>query len=137
MVSSMNFQNFSGEGLTEPPPRDPLPPLNLKLRPRLSGALRPRFGLRPQFTPPTCINNPSPNRGVLDQTLFSPKPQLPGYTIGPNISFQDYVVGVKLKYTSDNILDGRLGGFSENPAVMNASYWNIQYLELLHQKLPF
>jgi len=45
----MNFQKFSGEGLTEPPPQTPIPPLNLRLRFRFSGALRPRFRLRPQF----------------------------------------------------------------------------------------
>ena len=41
MVSSLIFQKFSGEGLTEPLPR-PLPPLFL--------GLCPRFGLRPQFS---------------------------------------------------------------------------------------
>ena len=47
-----------------------------------------------------------------------PKPHFSGYTIGPIISFQDYVVGLIEIYqtTSENILDGRLGGFSENPA---------------------
>ena len=56
MVSSSIFQNFSGEGLTEPPPQTP-PPLFLGLRPRLmsyrpqfSGASRPRLGLRPYLS---------------------------------------------------------------------------------------
>ena len=116
----MNFQNFSGEGLTESPPQTPSL-LDLRLRPWFSGALRPWFGLRPQFTPPTCLMTPLPTKGLGEglitksNTVF-PKPQLPDNTIGPNISFQDYVVGLIFKYTSDNILGGRLGGFSENPA---------------------
>ena len=60
MVSSTNFQNFSWEGLTSP---DPLPALNLRLRRRFSGALRPRFGLRPQITPPTCLITPLSTEG--------------------------------------------------------------------------
>ena len=56
------FSKFSGEGLTEPPPQT-LPLLNLRLRSRFSGALRPRFGLRPQFTPPTCLITPLPTEG--------------------------------------------------------------------------
>ena len=64
MVSSRNFQKFSGEGLTESPPQTP-PPLNLGLRPRFglrpqfAGASHPRFGLRPQFTPSTCLLPPT------------------------------------------------------------------------------
>ena len=55
MVSSLIFQKFSGEGLTEPLPR-PLPPLFLGLRPRFglrpqfSGASRPRLKLRPRYS---------------------------------------------------------------------------------------
>ena len=55
MVSSLIFQKFSGEGLTEPPPQTP-PPLFLGLRPRFglrpqfSGALRPRLGLLPRYS---------------------------------------------------------------------------------------
>ena len=45
------FSKFvGGGGSSSPLPRSP-PPLNLRLHPRFSGALRPRFGLRPQFTP--------------------------------------------------------------------------------------
>ena len=50
-VSSQNFQKFSGEELTEPPPQT-LPPLCLGLcpgfglRPRFSGASRPRLSTR-------------------------------------------------------------------------------------------
>ena len=62
-LSSMNFQNVSGEELTEPPPQTPSPALSLRLRRRFSGALRPRFGLRPQFTPPTCLITPLPTKG--------------------------------------------------------------------------
>ena len=55
MVSRLIFQKFSGEGLTEPPPQTP-PSFFLGLRPRFglrpqfSGASRPRLGLRPQFS---------------------------------------------------------------------------------------
>ena len=55
MVSSLIFQKFSGEGLTEPPPQTP-PPFFLGLRPRfglrpqLSGASRPRLGLPPRYS---------------------------------------------------------------------------------------
>ena len=55
MVSSLIFQKFSGEGLTELPPQTP-PPLFLGLRPRFglrpqfSGASRPRLGLRPRYS---------------------------------------------------------------------------------------
>ena len=70
MVSSLIFQKFSGEGLTEPLPR-PLPPfffsdfalgLGFALNSRAlraldsgftldsRGASRPRFGLRPQLS---------------------------------------------------------------------------------------
>ena len=108
------FKKFLGR---EPSPQTPSLAKSQALRTRFSGALRPRFGLRRQFTPPTCSIILSPNRGVPTRSnTVSPKPQLPGYTIGPNISFKDYVVGLILIYTSDNILDGRLGGFSENPA---------------------
>ena len=89
----MNSKKYSGEGLTESPPQTP--PLNLRLRFRFSGALRPRVRAAPSIHSSNMFNNPSPNRGVLDQKEFSPcKPQLSGYTIGPNISFQDYVVGL-------------------------------------------
>ena len=87
----MNFKKFSGEGLNQPLPR-PLSALNLRLRRRFSGALRPQFGLRPQFDHPSnMFDNPSPSRGVLD--CF---PQTPTFWLHhrPNISFQDYVVGL-------------------------------------------
>ena len=55
MVSSLIFQKFSGEGSPSPLPR-PLPPIFLGLRPRFglrpqfSGASRPRLGLRPRYS---------------------------------------------------------------------------------------
>ena len=55
MVSSLIFQEFSGEGLTETPSQTP-PPLFLELRPRFglrpqfSGASGPRFRLRPRYS---------------------------------------------------------------------------------------
>ena len=55
--TSHNFETISGEGLTEPPPQTP-PPLLLWLRPRFglrpqfSGASRPRLGLRPWIRTP-------------------------------------------------------------------------------------
>ena len=61
--------------------------LNLGLRPRFklrtqfSGAPRPHYELRPQFTHLTC-SFPLNTRAELDKTLFSlPKPQRPGYTV--------------------------------------------------------
>ena len=87
------FSKFFWVGAHRAPSPDPLPPLNLKLCLRFSGALHPRFGLRPQFTHPTCLITHLPTEGTRWNTVF-PKPQLPGYTIGPNISFQDYVVGL-------------------------------------------
>ena len=79
-------------------------------------ALRALGSGSPSIHPSNMFNNPTPNRGVLDQTLFSPNPNFLATPLLPNISFQNYVVGLILKYTSDNILDGRPGGFSENPA---------------------
>ena len=55
-ISSNNFETNSGERLTEPPPQTP-PPLLLGLRPRFglrpqfSRASRPRLGLRPRIRP--------------------------------------------------------------------------------------
>ena len=55
MVSSLIFQKFSGEGLTEPPPQTPPPAFSrlrprFGLRPQFSGASRPRLGLRPRYS---------------------------------------------------------------------------------------
>ena len=111
MVSSMNSQKFSGEGLNEPPPQTPR---------SISGFAFDSRALCALNSPLQNVNNPSPNRGVLDQTEFSPNPNFLATPLDPIIiSFQDYVVGI---YTSDNILDGRLGAFSENPA-----WWTRHY----------
>ena len=72
MVSSMNFQKFSGEELP--------PMLNLRLHsrfglpPQFSNASRPRYGFHPQFTPPTCLLTPPPTEGTRLKTLFSTNP---------------------------------------------------------------
>ena len=55
------FSNFFWGGGSVPSPD---PPLNLRLRLFwFSDALRPRFGLRPQFTPPTCLITHRPTEG--------------------------------------------------------------------------
>ena len=69
-VLSMDFPKSSGKGLTEPLPRSfPLLNLGLRLRfgvrPQISGASRPRFGLHHQFTPICSII--SPNIGELEK----------------------------------------------------------------------
>ena len=71
MVSSMNFQNFSGEELTEPLPRPP-PRAQSKALPSILGRLASSVRAAPSIHPSNIFSNPSPNRGVLDQTLFSP-----------------------------------------------------------------
>ena len=67
-VSSYNFEKISGEGLTEPPPQTP-PPLLLGLRPRFSGASRPRLGLRPRICPPPR-SQPGPILGWAPPSIF-------------------------------------------------------------------
>ena len=73
MVSSMNFQNFSGEELTDPPPQTPSPH-------SISGFAVDSRAIRVLGSgcalnhPSNLFDNPSPNRGVLNQTLFSPNP---------------------------------------------------------------
>ena len=129
MVSSMIFQNFSGEGLTVPPPQTPFPAQS-QASPSILGRFAPSVRAAPSIHPANMCKYPlSQQRGTRSNTVF-PKPQLPGYTIGPNISFKDYVVGLILKYTSDNILNWRQAGrIFWKFSVMNASYWNIQYSE--------
>ena len=67
-VSSMNFQKFSGEGLTEPSPQTPSPAQYLALLliwASTSNLWRfaPRFGFNPQFTPICLIIPPPPTEG--------------------------------------------------------------------------
>ena len=71
MVSSVNFQNFAGEGHTEPLPQTPSPHsisvFAIDSRGRFASSVR----AAPLIHPSNMFNIPSPNRGVLDQTLFS------------------------------------------------------------------
>ena len=73
IVSSMNFQNFSGEGLTEPPPQTP-PGAQSQASPSILGRFASSVWAASSIHPSNMFDNPSPNRGVLDQTLFSPNP---------------------------------------------------------------
>ena len=73
IVSSMNFQNFSGEELTEPLPRPP-PRAQSQASPSILGRFVSSVRAAPSIHPSNMFDNPSPNRGVLDQTLFSPNP---------------------------------------------------------------
>ena len=79
----------------------------------------------PSIHPSNMFDNPSLNRGVLDQTLFS---QTPTFWLH-HILFQDYVVGLieiyQWKYPW-----WQAGRIFWESSVMNASYWNIQYSEL-------
>ena len=81
MVLSMNFKIFRGGAHRAPSPR-PFPRSISGFAVDSPGALRPRFGLRPQFTPPTCLITPLTTEGTRANTVF-PKPQLSGYTIDP------------------------------------------------------
>ena len=71
MVSSMNFQKISGEGLTEPPPQTP-PRAQSQASPSILGRFASSVRAAPSIHPFNMFDNPSPSRGVLDQTLFSP-----------------------------------------------------------------
>ena len=69
------FSKLSGEGLPKPSPQIP-PPLNFGLRfwfglrPQISGASCPRFGLYPQFTP--NMFDHFPKQGKLQIKYFTP-----------------------------------------------------------------
>ena len=73
MVSNMNFQNFYGEELTEPPPQTP-PRAQSQALPSILERFASSVWAAPSIHPSNMFDNPSPNRGVLDQTLFSPNP---------------------------------------------------------------
>ena len=78
-------------------------------------ALNSRASVRglPPIHPSNMFINPSPNRGGLDQTLFPP------ISISRLCHWTQYIVPRLrswFKYTTDKILDGRLGELSENPA---------------------
>ena len=100
------LKNFLGRAQRAPSP-DPSP-AQARASPSILGGFVPSVRAAPSIHPSNISIN-----SQLDQTLFPP-PQLPGYTNGPNISFQNYIVGSK--YTTDIILDCRLGEFFENPA---------------------
>ena len=80
MVSSMNFQNFSGEGLIEPPPQTPA---QFQASSSILGRFAPSVRAVPSIHPSNMFNNPSPNRGVLDQTLFPPNPNFLATPLDP------------------------------------------------------
>ena len=73
-VFKYEFSKFFCGGAYRAPSPDPLP-------------------AQSQASPPTYLITHLPTVGTRSNTVF-PKPQLPGYIIGPNISFQDYVVGL-------------------------------------------
>ena len=128
MVSSMNFQKISGEGLTEPLPQTPA---QSRALPSILGRFAPRFGL--QLLTPPMFFTPHPTEGYTRSNTVFPN-FLHSYITAPNISFQDYVVG--LTYTIDKILDGRLGEFlkiQRDECVIP----ELKYSELLHQVNPF
>ena len=78
----MNFQNFSGEGLTEPPPQTPSPAQS-QASPSILGRFAPSVRAAPSIHPSNMFNNLSLNRGVLDQTLFSPNPNFLATPLDP------------------------------------------------------
>ena len=73
MVSSTNFQNFFGEKLTELSPHTP-PRARSQTLPSILGRFASSVRAAPSIHPSNMFDTPSPNRGVLDQTLFSPNP---------------------------------------------------------------
>ena len=70
------FSKFFWGGAHRAPSPDPLP-LNLRLHLRFSGTSHPRFGLRPQFTPATCLvthDTHLPTEGYYRSNTVSPNP---------------------------------------------------------------
>ena len=127
MVSSMNFQNFSGEELIETPSQTP-PHAQSQALPSILGRFASWVRAASSIHPSNMSDTPvTPNRGVLDQTLFSPNPNfLPTPFIRPNISFLVGLIEIyQWKYPWR-----QAGRIFWKSSVMNASYWNIQYSEL-------
>ena len=116
------FKIFWG-GLTQPLPRL-LPPLNL--------SLRLRFGLCPQFTPPTCLSTLSQQKGTRSNTV--PQPHLLVFpNTGLKISFQ-VRSWIEIYHWENYWLQaGRSSWKSSNPAW----YRNIHHSKLLIQMLLF
>ena len=87
MVLSMNFQKFSEEGSPSPLPRPP-PRTQSQALPSILGRFASSVRAAPSIHPSNMFDNPSPNRGFLDQHCFS---QTPTFWLHhrPNISFQD------------------------------------------------
>ena len=89
------FSKFCWEGLTGPPPQTPL-----SAQSQASPSILRRFAslirAAPSIHPSNMVNNPSPNRGVLGQTLFSPNPNFLATPLDQifRSNFQDYVVGL-------------------------------------------
>ena len=114
------FEIFLGRNSPSPLPR--LPP---RAQSQASSSILGRFAssvrAAPSIHPSNMFDNPSPNRGVLDQPLFSPK-QLSGY-------YQDNVVRLIVIYQWKYPWR-QAGRIFWKSSVMNASYWNIQYSEL-------
>ena len=113
MYQNRNQNRFFWGGAYRAPQTPP--PLNLRLRPWFSGALRPRFGLRPQFPlQHAClITYLRSNRGVLDQTLFSPNLNILATPLDPIYRSKSIRSWINLNIP---VIISRLGGFSENPA---------------------
>ena len=119
------FSKFVWGGAHRAPPKTPSP-LNLRLRRWFSDALRPRFGLRPQFTPP--INMVLPTEGYYIQTKHC-FPQTPTFWL--HHWTQYFVPRLRYSWINWNIpvkISKLTAGWEDfwKSSVMNASYWNVQ-----------
>ena len=130
----MKFQKFSWEGLTEPLPR-PLPRSISGILGRFASSVR----AAPSIHPSNMFNNPFPNRGVVPLGYYTKHcfPQTPTFWLH---HWTQYIVPRLFTWINWNmpvIISRQPRRIFWKSSVMNALYWNIQYSELLHQKLHF